>query len=121
MSTEEMATTFALDRLGIAVTEDERLRRGWGWSMQNEKIIRPWSGPYATSAAAANAALDWVLEQTWRGVLHPILQADISADDRYPTTGGDGSLGVNGGDLLAPWLRAFERGVLADEVRPLNP
>ena len=121
MSTEDMATTFALHRLGIAVTQDIRPGRGWGWSMQNDKIIRPWAGPYASSAAATTAALDWVLDQTWRGVLHPILQAEISADDRSSSAGGHNCyLGANGEDLLAPWLRAFERDVLADEVRPLG-
>lgn len=121
MSTEDTSTIFALHRLGVIVTEDRRPGRGWGWSMQNDKIIRPWVGPYSSSAAAATAAMDWVLDQTWRGVLHPILQAEVGADDRSPRAGADDSyLGANGEDLLAPWLRAFERGVLADEVRPLG-
>jgi hypothetical protein len=40
------------------------------------------AGPYATCADATDAELAWVLEQIWRGVLHPILHATTSADDR---------------------------------------
>jgi hypothetical protein len=91
--------------------------------MQNDKIIRPWAGAYATYADAVDAALDWVLEQTWRGVLSPILQAELSPDDRSSAAAGDDRyLSRNGDALLAPWVRAFERGVLADTVQPLgNP
>jgi hypothetical protein len=104
--------TVALQRLGIVVTQDLRSRRGWGWSMHNDKIIRPRVGPYATCADATDAALNCVLEQIWRGVLHPILRATTSADDR--------EIGPSGDDLLEPWLRTFQRDVLADEVRLLD-
>ena len=121
MSHEEAAMEVALQRLGIAVTQDMRPRRGWGWSMQNDKIIRPWVGPYATCADATAAALDWVLDQTWRGVLHPILHAAAGADDRHAAASTDDRyLGPSGDDLLVPWLRAFQRDVLADEVRLLG-
>jgi hypothetical protein len=112
MCNHETAMSIVLQRLGISVTLDPRARHGWGWSMQNDKIIRPWAGAYVTYADAADAALDWVLEQTWRGVLGPILQAEASPDDRFPAAQGD--------DLLGPWVRAFERGVLADAVQPVS-
>ena len=121
MRYEESAMNTALQRLGISVTPDPRARRGWGWSMQNDKIIRPWAGAYATYADAVDAALDWVLEQTWRGVLSPILQAEASLDDRLAGSDRDQRhLDVNGDALLAPWVRAFERGVLADVVQPVG-
>jgi hypothetical protein len=121
MRYEQTAMDIALQRLGISVTSDPQARRGWGWSMHNDKIIRPWSGAYATYADAVDAALDWVLEQTWRGVLAPILQAQASPDDRLPTSaGGACRPGSHSEDLLAPWVRAFERGVLADAVQPIG-
>jgi hypothetical protein len=112
MNHEQAAMTLALQRLGIVVTQDVRSRPGWGWSMHNDKIIRPWVGPYSTCADATDAALDWVLEQIWRSVLHPILHATTSADDR--------EMGPRSDDLLEPWLRAFQRDVLADQVRLLD-
>ena len=120
MRYEEAATTIALQRLGISVTPDPRARRGWGWSMQNDKIIRPWAGSYASYDDAVDAALEWVLEQTWRGVLSPILQAETSPSDCALAAHGDNRyLGAESDVLLAPWVRAFERGVLADMVQPL--
>jgi hypothetical protein len=121
MRYEESAMNIVLQRLGISVTTDPQARRGWGWAMHNDKIIRPWAGAFATYADAADAALDWVLKQTWRGVLTPILQAEASPDDRFAATTGDARrLGLNSEDLLAPWVRAFERGVLADAIQPVG-
>lgn len=121
MCYEQTSMDIALQRLGISVTPDPQARRGWGWSMHNDKIIRPWAGAYATYADAADAALGWVLEQTWRGVLAPILQAEASPDDRLSAANGDARrLGSSSEDLLAPWVRAFERGVLADAAQPLG-
>jgi hypothetical protein len=121
MCYEQATMDIALQRLGISVTPDPQARRGWGWSMHNDKIIRPWAGAYATYADAADAAIDWVLQQTWRGVLAPILQSATSPDERLWATNGDARrLGSSSEDLLAPWVRAFERGVLADAAQPLS-
>ncbi|HWQ12557.1 MAG TPA: hypothetical protein VNL77_07155 [Roseiflexaceae bacterium] len=99
MSHEEAATKVLLERLGIAVTQDAR-RGGWGWSMQTDKITRPWVGTYATSAEAAGAALAWLLDAAWRGVLCPILHAAASDERPAPT--------ADDAELLGPWVRALQ-------------
>ncbi len=80
-----------LERIGIMITPRRQGEQGWGWSIQNTKIIRDWQGPHATPVAAAEAGLSWLVEQARKGVvcdhLHP-----VPIDD----------------DPLAPWLRFFE-------------
>jgi hypothetical protein len=87
----EETLSEGLARIGITIAPDARAGRGWGWSIESDKIIRGWDGPYATSADAARAALGWLLEYARKGLLchhvHP-----VAIDD----------------DPLAPWLRAFD-------------
>ena len=81
----------ALAGIGITIAAGAQAKGGWGWSIQNDKIIRDWEGPYATPAEAGQAALAWLLEYARKGLLchhvHP-----VAADN----------------DALAPWLRAFD-------------
>ena len=62
------ATAMALARIGISITRHES-PDGWGWAMQNAKMIRDWDGPYATPTAAIEAALAWLLEHARKGLL----------------------------------------------------
>ena len=59
--------------------------------MAHEKISRPWVGPYATRMEAATAALEWLVEHAWKGILCPHLHVYQSE-----------------ADPMLPWLRAFE-------------
>ena len=88
----------ALARIGIAITPHAQAAHSWGWSIENAKIIRNWEGTHASSAEAAGAALDWLLEHARKGLLchhtHP-----VAVDD----------------DPLAPWLRFFKQWDVAVE------
>ncbi|MEN9934308.1 MAG: hypothetical protein RLZZ387_887 [Chloroflexota bacterium] len=106
MSHEEAATTTALRRFGISVTQDASTG-AWGWSVENERLIRQRVGAYATSAEAGDAALDWFLDKAWRGVLYPILYAVPSDSTPFPE--------LNDVTLLDPWKRAFEHNALPIE------
>jgi hypothetical protein len=88
---QERAIIALLERIGITIAPRRQGEPGWGWSIQNDKIIRDWQGPYPTPAAAAEAGLSWLMEYARKGIvcnhLHP-----APIDD----------------DPLAPWLRFFE-------------
>jgi len=80
-----------LSSIGITIAQHPKTNQGWGWSIQNDKIIRDWEGPYSTPAYAAVAALAWLVEYARKGLLcHHIHTEPI--DD----------------DLMVPWLKAFE-------------
>jgi hypothetical protein len=94
MTDKECAISEALKQIGIAITPRAQAGCGWGWSIENAKIIHDWEGPYATATDAAGAALDWLLEYARKGLLcHHVHTPAI--DD----------------DPLAPWLRAFQAGI----------
>jgi hypothetical protein len=61
--------------IGIAITQGPAGSDSWGWSMQNEKIIHDWEGPFATPAEAIQAALAWLLEHARRGLICKHLHA----------------------------------------------
>ena len=88
---QERAIIALLERVGIMIAPRRQGELGWGWAIQNDKIIRDWQGPYATPAAAAEAGLSWLIEHARKGIvcdhLHPVVIDD---------------------DPLAPWLRFFE-------------
>lgn len=107
MSHEEAALMVVLRRLGIEVTQDPRPERGWGWSMDNERLVRPRVGAYATRDEAASAALSWLLDTAWRGVLFPILQT------AHPEESGSEQADDEG--LLEPWARALQNETLSVE------
>jgi hypothetical protein len=113
MNQAEPTTINALQRLGMSVSYREHGNGSgsWGWAMKNDKLTRPWVGNYETWADATNAALDWVLEQAWRGVLVPILQAMNSTQElRVAEYATDWDVNpAYAEELLAPWLPAFER------------
>jgi hypothetical protein len=107
----EAATAGVLQHLGISVTREER-SGSWGWSMQNHRMTRQWVGGYATGEAATEAALGWLLDAAWRGVLYPILQA-AAAEGIVPVAEGDAPDEADDDNLLAPWLRAFQSETVA--------
>jgi len=88
---QERAIIAMLERIGITIAPRHQGDQVWGWSIQNDKIIRDWQGPHATPAAAAESGLSWLVEHARKGIvcdhLHPVLIDD---------------------DPLAPWLRFFE-------------
>jgi hypothetical protein len=88
---QERAIIAILERIGITIAPRRQGEQSWGWSIQNDKIIRDWQGPHATPAAAAESGLSWLVELARKGFvcdhLHP-----VPIDD----------------DPLAPWLRFFE-------------
>ena len=94
MTDQEHIVAESLARIGITLAPHPRTGQGWGWSIGNDKIVRDWQGPFATPERAADAAMEWLLEYAWKGMLchhsHP-----APVDD----------------DPLAPWLRAFEEGI----------
>ena len=94
MTVQEYAIAESLARVGIAIAPHAQPERGWGFSIENDKIIRGWDGPYASAAEAADAAMAWLLEYARKGLLchhtHPVPVED---------------------DPMAPWLRAFEGGI----------
>jgi hypothetical protein len=98
MTDRELAAVEMLARIGIAIAPNPRAGGGWGWSIQNDKIVRDWDGPHATPACAAGAALEWLLEYARKGLL---------CHHTHPTPIDD--------DPLAPWLRAFEAGIALPE------
>jgi hypothetical protein len=69
VNNKDYATATALARIGISITKQASLGSGWGWTMQNAKIVRDWDGPYPTPAAAIEAALSWLLEHARKGLL----------------------------------------------------
>ena len=91
MADQERAIIAMLERIGITIAPRRPGEQDWGWSIQNDKIIRDWQGAHATPAAAAEAGLNWLVEHARKGIvcdhLHP-----VPVDD----------------DPLAPWLRFFE-------------
>jgi hypothetical protein len=88
---QERAIIAMLERIGITIAPRREGEQCWGWSIQNDKIIRDWQGSHATPAAAAESGLIWLVEHARKGIvcdhLHP-----VPIDD----------------DPLAPWLRFFE-------------
>jgi hypothetical protein len=88
---QEYAAAEVLSGIGITIALHPKTNQGWGWSIQNDKIVRDWEGPHATPAAAAAAALAWLVEYARKGLLcHHVHTEPI--DD----------------DLMVPWLKAFE-------------
>jgi hypothetical protein len=116
MSQEEQAMNLVLQRLGISVTQDTRANRGWGWSMHNNRLTRSWVGSHPTYDDAAAAALEWVLDHAWRGVLHPILEVAASSGHGYDDSVEDHSAAPLADALLEPWLRAFQHTTSATET-----
>jgi hypothetical protein len=91
VTNQEYAAAEVLSSIGITIAQHAKTNRGWGWSIQNDKIVRDWEGPYSTPAYAAAAALAWLVEHARKGVLcHHVHTEPI--DD----------------DLIMPWLKAFE-------------
>ncbi|MFO7171337.1 MAG: hypothetical protein DIU80_025180 [Chloroflexota bacterium] len=117
MSHENATTADVMQRLGIVVTQDPRTGRGWGWAMSNHRITRPWVGTYASRDEATAAALDWLLDTAWRGILTPILQAAANegvlpaAPDHEPLDDAE----PDDERLLEPWLRAFAPALLTEK------
>jgi hypothetical protein len=93
--TDQESTIIAsLARIGISIRPHAQDGCGWGWSIENEKIIRNWDGPYPSPAEAIAAALNWLVEYARKGLLcHHVHVKPI------------------GDDPMAPWLRAFEAGI----------
>jgi hypothetical protein len=67
-----------LAQVGIAITPSPR-GCGWGWSIDNARLTQPWVGPHPSREAAAAAALSWLMERAWRGVLCPHLHGGMPA------------------------------------------
>lgn len=67
------ATLDVFSQVGIAITPDPRGGCGWGWSITNARLTQPWVGPHPSRETAIAAALSWLMEQAWRGVLCPHL------------------------------------------------
>ena len=94
MNNQEFVTDEMLASIGITIAAHAKTGQGWGWSIQNDKIVRDWEGPYPTPAGAAVAALAWLLEYAHKGLLcHHIHTAPV--DD----------------EPLMPWERAFTEGI----------
>jgi hypothetical protein len=102
MSHSDLTAADLLQRLGITVSSDQG--SGWGWSMQTERLVRPQVTGFASRAEATEAALAWMLEKAWRGVLCPIMHAPVGDDHAAPEE--DES-------LLTPWLSAISPELLA--------
>jgi hypothetical protein len=94
MTIQEHAAVKALTHLGITIAE--KPLRGWGWSIANDKIVRDWSGTYATPVEAGVAAMEWLLEFARKGMLCHHTHVEPVDDDP-----------------MSPWLRAFEEGIPA--------
>jgi hypothetical protein len=90
---QELSLAESLAHIGIAIAP--RAQSGWGWSIENDKIVRDDRESYPTPAAAAGAALEWLLEYARKGLLCHHVHAEPVDDDP-----------------LAPWLRAFEQGIV---------
>jgi hypothetical protein len=98
MNNQEYATAETLASIGITVAPHPKTGRGWGWSIQNDKIVRNWEGPYSSPACAEAAAMNWLLEHARKGLL---------CHHTHPTPVED--------DLFAPWDRAFPENIPALE------
>jgi len=99
----EAATAEVLSSIGITIRQHPKTNQGWGWSIQNDKIIRDWEGPYPTLADAAAAALAWLVEYARKGLFcHHIHtdSVDHTQSVEYTESVDD--------DLMLPWLKAFE-------------
>ena len=94
MTQQEYATSEALAGIGIIIAQNAKAAHAWGWSIQNDKIVRDWEGPYTTPAAASAAALAWLMEYARKGLLCHHIHAE-PADE----------------DPLMPWERAFMEGI----------
>lgn len=107
MRPEDAAIAATLAQVGVAITPSTASAGGWGWSIANEKLIQPWVGPYPTSAAATRAALDWLMQRAWKGVLceHTHSSPEPAVAERQDAVAA----------LLAPWERAFENGTIVVE------
>jgi hypothetical protein len=89
---QESAVIASLASIGVSIAP--HAPSGWGWSIDNNKIIRDWDGPYASASDAISAALGWLVEYARKGLLcHQVHPQPI--DD----------------DPMAPWLRAFAAGI----------
>ncbi len=94
MNDKESATVAALARIGISIMPHPSAEGGWGWAMQNAKIIRDWEGPYPTPADAIEAVLSWLLEHARKGLLcHHV----------HPPTTDDAFLPVDGSCFKQEW------------------
>src|SRR3954463_15175716 len=91
MTSQHSATIEAFAGVGISITPHAQAERGWGWSIQNDKIIRDWEGPYATPADAIEAGLAWLVEHARKGLVCNHTHAVVVDNDP-----------------LAPWERFFE-------------
>ena len=91
MADQERAILSLLEQVGITIGPRRQGESGWGWSIQNDKIIHDWQGPHDTPGAAAQAGLSWLVEHARKGIvcnhMHPVPVED---------------------DPMAPWLRFFE-------------
>ena len=81
MTNQEYATTEALASIGIIIAQNAKAADAWGWSIQNDKIIRDWEGPYATPAHASAAALAWLMEYARKGLLCHHIHTEPLAPD----------------------------------------
>ena len=96
MTDQELAAVESLAHIGIAIIS--RGQSGWGWSIQNDKIVRDDPETYSTPAAASGAALEWLLEYARKGLLCHHVHVEPVDDDP-----------------MTPWLRAFEGGIAPAE------
>ena len=94
MNNQEYVAAEILTSIGIRIALHAKTGRGWGWSIENNKIIRGWEGPYSTPTCAEAAAMAWLLEHARKGLLCYHTHAQPIDDDP-----------------LAPWERAFEAGL----------
>ena len=94
MNNHEYVTAETLASIGITIAPHAQSGRGWGWSIENDKIVRGWAGPYSTPACAEAAAMAWLREHARKGLL---------CHHTHPQPIDD--------DPLAPWERAFEQGL----------
>lgn len=78
------ATLDVFSQVGVAITPDPRGGCGWGWSITNARLTQPWVGPHPTREAAIAAALSWLMEQAWRGVLCPHLHGAHTSPAQAP-------------------------------------
>lgn len=94
MTDQEYAIVESLGQIGITISQHPQTDRGWGFSIENDKIVRGWDGPYSSAGCAISAALAWMLEHARKGLL-------CQHTHRQPVDD----------DPMAPWLRAFEGGI----------
>jgi isoleucyl-tRNA synthetase len=82
-------TRTILARVGISISMADSNVRGWGWTIQNSKIIHDWQGPYPTPAAAMEGALSWLLEHARKGLLCHHLHPPASDRTTVPLDTGE--------------------------------